>query len=132
MTPTGGRLLLDTNAAIALFRRDASLGQLLATAVETFVPSVALGELYYGAYKSSRTAANLARVQRFATASRVLRCDIVTARHYGQIKNGLRAKGRPIPENDIWIASIAEQYQLTLVSRDEHFKHIDDLAVVSW
>jgi tRNA(fMet)-specific endonuclease VapC len=54
------------------------------------------------------------------------------ARQYGVIKNALRAKGRPIPENDIWIAAIAMQYHLTLVARDGHFQEVDGLVVGQW
>ncbi len=88
-------------------------------------------ELYYGARKSARVAANLARIDD-ATSSAVLVCDTATGQQYGQIKNSLRQKGRPIPENDIWIAAIAQQYQLTLVSRDEHFREVDGLSVERW
>lgn len=34
--------------------------------------------------------------------------------------------------NDIWIAAIAQQYQLTLVSRDEHFNEVEGLPVEMW
>jgi len=44
----------------------------------------------------------------------------------------LRKKGRPIPENDIWIAAIAFQHDLTLVSRDEHFEEVEDLKLEKW
>lgn len=55
-----------------------------------------------------------------------------TSQQYGKIKNGLRVKGRPIPENDIWIAAICKQHGLTLISRDEHFKEIDGLPITAW
>ena len=58
--------------------------------------------------------------------------DAETARQYGEIKESLRAKGRPIPENDIWIAAIAFQYQLSLVTRDQHFSEIKGLAIKTW
>jgi tRNA(fMet)-specific endonuclease VapC len=50
----------------------------------------------------------------------------------GEIKNQLRAKGRPIPENDIWIAAIAIQYQLILVVPDGHFHEVGGLQVEVW
>jgi len=48
------------------------------------------------------------------------------------IKSQLRAKGQPIPENDIWIAATAKQPQLTLVTRDGHFQAIEGLVVEQW
>jgi tRNA(fMet)-specific endonuclease VapC len=127
-----GRFLLDTNIIIALFASEVVVQQHLADAEEVFVPSIVLGELYYGARKSARVEANLTRLDEFSASTAVLACDSITAQHYGEIKNRLRAKGRPLPENDIWIAAIAKQYTLSLVSRDEHFSHIDDLLVDVW
>jgi tRNA(fMet)-specific endonuclease VapC len=127
-----GRFLLDTNIVIALFAGEISLQQRLAEACEVFVPCIVLGELYYGARKSTRVTENLARIDEFVGSSTVLPCDTVTAQQYGDIKNKLRAKGRPIPENDIWIAAIAMQYQLTLVARDGHFHEVDGLRVDAW
>jgi tRNA(fMet)-specific endonuclease VapC len=97
-----------------------------------FVPCIVLGELYYGARKSTRVTENLARIDEFVTSSTVLPCDTTTAQQYGDIKNTLRAKGRPIPENEFWIAAIAMQYQLTLVARDGHFHEVDGLRVEAW
>ena len=48
---------------------------------------------------------------------------------YGNIKAELRKKGKPVPENDIWIAAIAQRYQLTIVTRDKHFKEIESIGL---
>ena len=127
-----GRFLLDTNIVIALFAQDTAVLQRLAQAGEVFVPSIVLGELYYGAGKSARVEENIARIDEFAANTAILACDTETARRYGQIKNALRAKGRPLPENDIWIGAIAVQHGLTLVSRDAHFQEIDSLSTETW
>ena len=127
-----GRVLLDTNIVIALFAKEAAAQQHLAETDEVFVSSIVLGELYYGAQKSSRVEANITRVNTFAAANAILVCDTATAQYYGAIKNQLRAKGRPIPENDIWIAATAKQYQLTLVTRDEHFQAVEGLPIEQW
>lgn len=122
-----GRYLLDTNIVIALFADEAATRQALATAEEVFVPSIVVGELYFGAWRSERRPENIARIDEFAADSAVLGCDTETARQYGQIRSALRAQGRPLPENDIWIAAIALQYNLVLVTRDEHFGQVGDL-----
>jgi tRNA(fMet)-specific endonuclease VapC len=75
---------------------------------------------------------NLERIDEFVAASVVLGCDIETARRYGEIKNALRAKGRPIPENDIWIAAIALEHDLAVVTRDAHLNEIESLKVSPW
>ena len=127
-----GRYLLDTNIVIALFAQDQSIQDHLYRAEEVLIPSIVLGELYYGALKSARVETNQARIDEFASSSVIVGCDWGTARIYGQIKNKLRAKGRPIPENDLWIVAIAQQHQLPLISRDDHFKEVDDLSLRRW
>jgi hypothetical protein len=82
-----GRFLLDTNIVIALFAGETSIQQRLAEASEVFVPCIVLGELYYGARKSTRVTENLARIDEFVGSSTVLPCDTVTAQQYGDIKN---------------------------------------------
>jgi tRNA(fMet)-specific endonuclease VapC len=99
---------------------------------EVYVPSITMGELFSGAERSSRRAVRLAETEAFADGAEVLPCDLETARHYGAIESALRAKGRPIPDNDIWIAALAQQYELVVVTRDAHFGEVDALPVLSW
>lgn len=114
------------------FANDPAIKDKLAKENEVFIPCIALGELFFGAHKSGREQGNLSRINDFAANSIVLVCDQEAARRYGEIKNGLRTKGRPIPENDIWIAAIAFQYELTLVTRDTHYGEIENLTSASW
>jgi tRNA(fMet)-specific endonuclease VapC len=67
--------LLDTNIIIALFANDGEVQDKLAQADEVFVPSVVLGELYFGAHKSSRATKNSARIDDLASNTVVLSCD---------------------------------------------------------
>jgi len=127
-----GRYLLDTNIVIALFAQDVVVIEKLQETEDIFIPSIVIGELYYGAQKSGQIDANTRRVDEFAVANVILSCDHETARWYGQVKNKLRAKGQPIPENDVWIAALAIQHNLILVTRDEHFKVVTDLQIEKW
>ena len=127
-----GRVLLDTNILIALLAGDAAVIRALTSIEEVFVPAVALGELHFGALKSARPAENIARIEDLAAASAILVCDAESAREYGRIKNRLRERGRPLPENDIWIAAVTRQHGLSLVTRDEHFTEIEDISTLRW
>ena len=127
-----GRYLLDTNIVIALFANDAAVVEQIRDAEELFIPSVVIGELYYGARRSGRVETNLGRVDDFATQSMVLCCDVGSAQRYGEVKDELRKKGRPIPENDLWVAGLALQHDLTLVSRDQHFAQVPSLSIEAW
>lgn len=127
-----GTYLLDTNAAIAHRKGDPALVNMIDNADAVFVSSITLGELYFGAYKSGRIEANLADTEQLASSGAVINCDVGTARVYGLTRHQLRAKGRPIPENDVWIAAVALQHNLTLLTKDEHFKSVDNLPLATW
>ncbi len=127
-----GSVLLDTNILIGILAKDEAILSRLVETDAVFLPSIALGELYFGAFKSAHPDDNAERIDSLAASTAILYCDGTTALHYGRIKTGLRAKGRPIPENDIWIAAIAQQHGLTVVSRDLHFREIEDLPVEEW
>lgn len=127
-----GKFLLDTNIVIALFGNDYSVKKNIARAEEVYIPITVVGELYYGAFKSSKTEENLSHINNFINANTILTHDAETSKKYGYVKHMLQKKGRPIPENDIWIAAIALQFDLCLISRDGHFLHIDNLQKASW
>ncbi|NJR38749.1 MAG: type II toxin-antitoxin system VapC family toxin [Leptolyngbyaceae cyanobacterium CSU_1_4] len=127
-----GRFLLDTNIVIALFADEAIVKGNLAQVSEVFIPSFVIGELCYGARKSGRVEANLARVDELVAGITILIGDAETARRYGEVKNNLRLKGRPLPENDVWIAALALQHDLILVTRDAHFQEVKSLKTAAW
>ena len=84
------------------------------------MPAVAVGELSFGAAKSGRPSEN--------TAGRsVVPCDLRCRSRYGRLKKRLGEKGRPLPENDAWIAATAKRHGMVLVTRDRHFQEVEDL-----
>jgi tRNA(fMet)-specific endonuclease VapC len=126
-----GSLLLDTNCAIEVIA-ELPLAKSFVEASEVFLPIIAVGELLFGAYNSGRRQANLVRAREFSGSVRVLYCDDDTADWYGRIRHQLKEFGRPIPDNDIWIAAIAMQYDLVLASKDGHFDYVDGLERIEW
>jgi tRNA(fMet)-specific endonuclease VapC len=127
-----GRYALDTNIVIALIDGDTSVRDRIATADEIFLPSPVLGELYFGAFKSRRAHANVPRIEDLARSYSVLSIDGATARAYGVLRSQLRLKGKPIPENDLWVAAVAQQWGAIVATRDEHFAAIEGLSIAKW
>ncbi|PYP87551.1 MAG: VapC toxin family PIN domain ribonuclease [Candidatus Angelobacter sp. Gp1-AA117] len=120
-----GQYLLDTNIVIAVLENDHSLSQIFLPGSSYFLPCIVVGELYFGAFNSGRVQHNINRIKSLVKAVPVLPCDLNTSYSYGEIMALLRKKGKPIPSNDIWIAAIAHQQKLTLLTRDKHFKEVD-------
>lgn len=127
-----GKYLLDTSIVIALFSDDDVVKEKLLLADEVFIPNIVIGELIYGAMKSGRSVENMNRVEEFIAENVVIGSNTETARRYGEIKFGLQQRGRSIPENDIWIAALALEHELSLVTRDEHFQEVIELDRVVW
>ncbi len=132
LTAMSGRFLLDTNIVIGIFASNPSILRKLKSNPQIFLPSIVLGELYYGAMLSARSKDNVHRIEEFAKKCAALNCDGHTSLFYGKVKSSLKIIGRPIPENDIWIASLALQHKIKLVSRDKHFDFVDGLAKEEW
>ncbi len=132
LTPASGRFLLDTNIIIALLEGDGAVLSNLARAPEVFVSAVAVGELFFGAAKSGRPSENTTKVEQFAAGRAIVTSDLDVAREYGRLKQRLKEKGRPIPENDIWIAAAAKHHGMILVTRDGHFGEVEDLKTTDW
>ena len=127
-----GELALDTNAVIA-YRADVSeVVGLIDAAERVFLPLPVLGEALYGAKISGRPAENLVSVHAFAATCTILEPDVRTAEVYADLRAGLKAAGRPIPENDLWIAALCVQWGIPLLTRDRHFEWIAALQVRCW
>jgi tRNA(fMet)-specific endonuclease VapC len=91
-----------------------------------------VGELYVGAYKSANPLKHIKEVNDFLMKCQIIPTDGKTAHEYAIIKSALLKKGKPIPENDIWIAATSQQYDMCLHTRDKHFIEIDNLLIKFW
>lgn len=127
-----GKYLLDTNIVIAMFANEVNIEEERQNTGKVFLPAPVIGELYYGARNSDRPIENIARINRLTERIPNISCNLETARWYGIIKNQLRRKGHLIPDNDIWIAAIAMQRELILVTRDAHFNEVESLQLERW
>ena len=127
-----GRLLLDTNAVISLFNGEGSIKPVLESAEKLFIATIVVGELYYGAFNSTKIEENTKKIDELIENVEVVECNLETAKHYAEIKKKLRDNGTKINENDIWIAALAKQHNLTLLSRDNDFTNIEDINLKKW
>jgi tRNA(fMet)-specific endonuclease VapC len=129
----GSDRLLDTNIIIALFAMEQSIIERVKSQRGILsVPIIVIGELFYGAEQSSKRESNIRKIEEFSQDCLIIDCNFETARYYANIKSQLKSKGKPIPENDIWIAALAQQHQQTLITRDRHFDNIDGLLIEKW
>lgn len=126
-----GKQLLDTNIVVALLNNVPEVTERIRDS-EAFVSNTILGELYFGAENSRRAPENVDKIRAFARGITVLPIDDMTAHEYGKIKAQLRRLGKPIPENDIWIAASAIRNDITLSTHDDHFTSVERLKLDLW
>lgn len=125
----GSSVLLDTSVVIELFKGDKTTLSRLKQFDRFYLSSTALGELYLGAFRSNSPLIKLTEIDAFLQACNVLQVTATTAAIYGKLKASLLNKGKPMPENDIWIAAIAVEYELMLYSHDRHFREVEGLLL---
>lgn len=116
-------IAIDTNRYRDFAAGDPAVLDVFRTAPRIFVPLPVIAELRAGFAVGSRGAENQRTFEQFLHRPRVeaLIPAIETTRHYANLYRRLRAAGTPIPTNDLWIAALVVQHELTLYSRDSHF-----------
>jgi tRNA(fMet)-specific endonuclease VapC len=129
---TSSSAMLDTSVVVRHFRRGGEATKKLEAFEDLYLPTVALGELYAGAYRSARPEKNLRQIEAFLETVVIVPLDEETGKRYGVIHAALAAAGTPIPQNDMWIAACAVQWGLPLATADAHFRSIAGLVVDKW
>jgi predicted nucleic acid-binding protein len=127
------RIAIDTNIYTSFKVNDQHV-------VETFrncdiigVDITVIAELFSGFSLGDKEKKNRQELEEFLNSPRIeiLLHDLETADYYALVVKRLRAKGRPIPTNDIWIAANAMKHGLALYSFDNHFEEIEGLLMLS-
>jgi tRNA(fMet)-specific endonuclease VapC len=130
------RYLLDTNICIYIQRHRPE--EVLAR-FEKLKPGdaaisvITWGELLYGAEKSRQRKMVLQLLEEFKTFVPVLPIPENAGKEYGAIRTLLESGGKPIGNNDLWIASHAKAAALIVVTNNEReFQRIPGLKVQNW
>jgi tRNA(fMet)-specific endonuclease VapC len=125
--------ILDTDHCVALLRKKLDLGDHIPADEELSLSAVSVAELTHGAWRSAHREDNLARLEVLLAAVTVLPFDEASARRFGNLKAELEARGEPLDDLDLEIASIALESNLTLVTNNtDHFKRIKSLELENW
>jgi tRNA(fMet)-specific endonuclease VapC len=125
-------VILDTNGLSALADGDSNLEAILTKTRELAIPVIVLGEYQYGIAQSRNRPRYERWLSELVSVARILRIDENTAREYAGIRCELKRGGRPIPGNDVWIAALARQHEMPVLSRDEHFDFVPDMKRIAW
>lgn len=125
------KVLLDTNIYVSFKRKEMEIVEAFRHLDYIGIDITVLAELYSGFKCGKKEKINRMELQEFLNNPRVhlLTHDHTTAEFYSGIYFNLRAKGTPIPTNDIWIAAVAMQNGLAVFTKDNHFANVDGLIL---
>ena len=123
----GSSVALDSSVAIDVLAGRARPSLSSPAITEFVLPVPVVGELRYGALNSRKAEKNLAEVARFVARCRILDVTVATADVYARLRLELKTKGKPIPENDLWIAALCIEHDVKLAAVDVHFDAITQL-----
>jgi len=129
------RYMLDTNICIQVIKdRPEKLRQRFNRFAEQMcISSITLAELFYGAERSKRQAANLAAIEQIQGQLTVLPFADRPAHHFAMTKCELEREGKPIGPYDLLIAGHARSEGLTLVTNNEReFARVQGLRIENW
>lgn len=125
-------MILDTNALSALCEGEGVLQPDLPQHAVLTIPVIVLGEFEFGIRRSRLRGRYEQWLKTNLPIFDVLGVGRETARLYADIRSELKAIGKPIPSNDIWIAALAREYGLPIVTRDGHFRFVRGIQTVKW
>lgn len=125
-------MIVDTNGLSAWWLDEPELIHHLAHADRLCIPVPALADFCFGVLKSRFCQRMTDWLEQALATTTILSADGGTTRYYAAIRRELEAAGTPIPMNDLWIAAIARQHQLHVISRDAHFDKVSGLARIGW
>lgn len=130
------RYLLDTN--ICIYIKNHRPAEVL-TRFSKLPPgkvamsAITYGELCFGAEKSSKPKESRHILEHLIALIPVLPLDETVSTHYGKIRQHLQAIGKPIGNNDLWIAAHALANKLILVTNNvAEFERVPGLRVENW
>jgi tRNA(fMet)-specific endonuclease VapC len=125
-------LILDTNALSAFVDGEPGLGAILRAQHRAAIPVVVLGEFRYGIAGSRHRKTYEAWLETHLRDFDLLAITPETTLPYASLRTTLKRLGRPIPANDAWIAALAMQHRLSILSRDAHFDALPGVQRVKW
>ena len=125
-------MILDTNALSAWAEGRAAVESPLRVADRLVVPSVVLGEFYFGIRQSRHRTRYEEWLARYLPLTEIAIVTSSTADAYADIRLELKRRGTPIPPNDVWIAALARQHGLAVLSNDGHFDIVDGVRRIAF
>lgn len=125
-------MILDTNALSAFAEGDGSLLARIEASPMLHLPVIVLGEFRFGIAASRYRRAYENWLREVLQDFTILPVLESTADEYAGICRELKAAGAPIPTNDIWIAALAREHKLPVISQDGHFDRVPGLRRIGW
>jgi tRNA(fMet)-specific endonuclease VapC len=124
--------MFDTNALSAFVDGDPVVGDILRQQARAAIPVIVLGEFRYGIMGSRYRSSYEQWLENHLHHFDILSVTADTTFTYAALRVALKKAGLPIPANDAWIAALAMEHRLPVLSRDTHFDVVPGLQRIDW
>ena len=125
-------MILDTNALSAWAEGLAAVEAPLRSADRLVLPCIVLGEYWFGIRQSRHRTRYREWLRSYLPLTEIATVTSATADVYADIRLELRRVGKPIPSNDAWVAALARQHALVVLSNDAHFDLVDGVRRIAF
>lgn len=125
-------MIVDTNALSAIAEAEPGAVAVFKEAESIAIPVIVLGEYFFGIAQSRRRLEHEAWIAHVLRTFLVLEINVETAARYAEVRLELKRAGKPIPQNDMWIAALCREHAMPVLSRDRHFESVKGLERIGW
>src|SRR5262245_9119935 len=125
-------MILDTNALSAFAEGEQAVREAITAHSGPYLPVIVLGEYRFGVMAAREREKRLAWLAGLEREWSMLEITAQTSVRYAEIRNDLKSKGTPIPSNDVWIAALAREHGLPILSNDPHFDLVLGIQRMGW
>ncbi|MFQ5685160.1 MAG: type II toxin-antitoxin system VapC family toxin [Candidatus Scalindua sp.] len=127
-------ILIDTDICIELLRGNKTVIEKRQNCDEQVsISFMTVGELFYGAERSTNRLNNLNVVDEFLLSIDVINSDLMILKKFGELKSFLYKKRILLPDADILIAStVLTKCTKLITGNKKHFNRFDNLAIENW
>lgn len=127
-------ILFDTDTCVGILRGyDTVIKRRMMTNDEIAISFMTVGELYYGAEKSSNYDKNCRLIEQFLLSVKIINTDVEILKEFGRLKASLEKQGNVLADADLLIAATClTKCNMLVTGNIKHYNRIDGLKIENW
>lgn len=132
LIPKIDAMILDTNALSAFAEGNQNVRDAITDSEGPYLPVIVIGEYRFGLLSSREKDKRLVWLSELMRHWKVLEVSQQTTVYYAELRRQLKHAATPIPSNDTWIAALARQHGIPVLSNDPHFNLVSGIERIGF